>query len=42
MMTDSLEHQLPIDTVEIALDIKIEHPVVPPAPLASRPNGINR
>jgi len=42
MMTDRLEHQLPIDTVEEALDVEIEHPVAPPTALASRAHGIDR
>src|SRR6185295_16735835 len=35
MFTERLEHQLPIDTVEVGLALKIEHPVVAPAELAS-------
>lgn len=39
-MTDRLEQQLPIDAVEVALDVDVEHPVIPPAtdfgPLFSR------
>src|SRR5207245_8180208 len=42
MFADRLEQQLPIDAVEIALDVDIEHPVVPPATLTSRPEGIDR
>ena len=42
MMTDRLEHQLPIDAVKIALDVKIEHPVVSPATLTSRPDNVDR
>jgi hypothetical protein len=34
-MTDNPEHQLPIDTVEEAADIDIEHPVIAPAALTS-------
>ena len=39
MVTDSFEHQLPIDAIEEAADIDIEHPVVTPAALAS---GVHR
>ena len=35
MLTNRFEEQSPINAVEVALDIDIEHPVVPPAPLAS-------
>ena len=42
MMTDRLEHQLPIDAVEEALDVEIENPVVAPAALASLAHGIDR
>src|SRR5262245_23553490 len=42
MMTDSLEQQLPIDAVEEALDVEIEHPVVTPTALASLVHGIDR
>src|SRR5262252_1435651 len=42
MMTDGLEHQLPINAVEEALDIEIKNPVVAPAALASLAHGINR
>jgi hypothetical protein len=31
MMTDGLEQKLPIDAIEEALDVEIEHPVVTPA-----------
>src|SRR5262245_35160035 len=30
MLTDRLEHQLPIDAIEEALDVEIKHPVVAP------------
>src|SRR5207245_9264637 len=33
MLTDRLEHQLPIDAVEVAFDVDVEHPVVSPASL---------
>ena len=42
VMTNRLEHQLPIDAVKIALDIKIEHPVISPAALTSCPDRIDR
>src|SRR5947208_1453267 len=42
MMTDRLEQKLPIDAVEEALDVEIEHPVVAPAALASLVHGIDR
>ena len=42
MMTDSPEQQLPIDAVEEAFDIEIEHPVVTPAALTSCAHGIER
>jgi hypothetical protein len=35
MMTDGLEQKLPIDAIEEALDVEIEHPVVTPAALAA-------
>src|SRR2546426_439632 len=41
MTTDCLEQQLPIDAVEVAPDIDIEHPVVAPTPLARRAHGID-
>src|SRR5918993_435194 len=37
MVTDRLEQQLPIDAVEVTLDVDIEHPVEPPAALPRRP-----
>jgi site-specific DNA recombinase len=42
MMTNRLEQQLPIDAVEVALDVDIEHPVKPPAALTGLPEGIDR
>src|SRR5204863_5634886 len=42
MFADRLEQQRPIDAVEIALDVDIEHPVVPPASLTSLPEGLDR
>ena len=42
MMTNRLEHQLPINAVEIGLYVEIEHPVVPPAALTSLAHGIDR
>src|SRR5437660_12531434 len=42
MFADRREQQLPINAVEIALDVDIEHPVVPPATLTSLPEGIDR
>src|SRR4051812_14467737 len=42
MMTTRLEQQLPIDAVEVALDVDIEHPVKPPAALTGLPEGIDR
>ena len=42
MMTDGLEQKLPIDAVEEALDVEIEHPVVAPTALARLVHGIER
>src|SRR5262245_17450010 len=42
MLTDSLEHQLPIDAIEEALDVEIEHPVIAPAALASLVHSLDR
>src|SRR4051794_25998315 len=42
MMTNRLEQQLPLDAVELALDVDIEHPVKPPAALTGLPEGIDR
>src|SRR5215472_14352392 len=41
MMTDCLEQQLPIDTVEVTFDVDVEHPVVAPAALTSLAYGID-
>jgi hypothetical protein len=35
MFADSPKHQLPVDAVEEAFDVEVEHPVVAPAALAS-------
>src|SRR5260221_2576443 len=42
MLSDRLEQQLPVDAVKVACDVDIEHPVVWPAALASRPDGLDR
>src|ERR1700735_3479254 len=42
MVTDSPEHQLPIDAVEEALDVEIEHPIVAPTALTSRAHRLDR
>src|ERR1700720_3361235 len=42
MMTDSPEHQPPIDAVEETLDVEIEHPVVAPTALPSLAHGLDR
>src|SRR5215475_9978478 len=42
MLADRLEHQLPINTVEVGLDVEIQHPVIAPAALTSRVHGIDR
>src|SRR5208283_3421201 len=42
MTSDRLEHQLPIDAVEIGFYVEIEHPVVAPAALTSLTHGIDR
>ena len=42
MMVDRLEQKLPIDAVEVTLDVDVEHPVVAPAALAGRAHGVNR
>jgi hypothetical protein len=42
MMADGLEQKLPIDAIEEALDVEIEHPVVTPAALASLVHGSDR
>src|ERR1700720_1894293 len=42
MLTDRLEEQLPVDTVEEGAYIEIEHPVAAPAAPASLAHGIDR
>src|ERR1019366_940583 len=42
MMTDRLEHQLPIDTVEVSFDVDVEHPVISPAALTGLTHRIDR
>ena len=42
MMPDRLEQQLPIDAVEVAFYVDVEHPVIPPAALTCRAHGIDR
>src|SRR5215216_1888664 len=42
MTSDRLEHQLPIDAVEVTFDVEVEHPVVSPAALTGLANGIDR
>src|SRR5215472_6441916 len=42
MMTDRLEQQLPIDTVEVTFDVDLEHPVIAPATLTSLAYGFAR
>src|SRR6266436_7089222 len=42
MMPDRLQQPLPIDAVEIALYVDIEHPVIPPAALTGLAHGIDR
>lgn len=42
MMTDRLEQELPIDAVEEAFDVEIEHPVVAPTALTSLMHGVDR
>src|SRR5580704_13779700 len=39
--TNRLEEQTPIDAVEVALDVDIEHPVVTPAPLTRCPDCVD-
>ena len=41
MMMDCLEQKLPIDAVEEALDVEIEHPVVAPTALTSLMHGVD-
>src|SRR6516165_1505315 len=42
MMTDRLEHQFPIDAVEVSFDVDVEHPVVSPAALTGLAHCIDR
>src|SRR5215510_16188848 len=42
MMTDCFEQQLPIDAVEVAFYIDVEHPVIAPAALPCRAYSIDR
>jgi len=42
MLADRLEQKLPVDAIEEALNVEIEHPVIAPAALAGFRNGINR
>ena len=42
MVTDGLEQQLPIDAVEVAFDVNVEHEVIPPAALTGLTHGIDR
>src|SRR5262245_40203168 len=42
MFADRLEQQLPINTVEVGLDVEIEYPVVAPAALSRCAHGIDR
>src|SRR5271169_434314 len=42
MTTDRLEHQLPVDAVEIAFYVEIEHPVVAPTAPPSLAHGGDR
>jgi len=41
-MTDRLEQQLPIDTVEVTFDVDVEHPVAAPAAPTRLAYGIDR
>jgi len=41
-MTDRLEQQLPIDTVEVTFDVDVEHPVVAPTALTSLAYSVDR
>src|SRR6516165_935815 len=41
MMTDRLEQQLPIDAVEVAFHVDVEHTVVTPAALARRAHCVD-
>src|SRR5208282_658202 len=42
MITNCLEHQLPINAVEIGFYVEVEHPVVAPAALPSLAHGVDR
>src|SRR6201987_5640072 len=42
MVTDRPEHQLPVDAVEEAFEVEIEHPVAAPTTLTSCAHGIDR
>src|SRR5271165_3064842 len=42
MTTNRLEHQLPIDAVEVSFDVDVEHPVVSPAALTGLAHCIDR
>src|SRR5215813_3411570 len=42
MLADCLEHQLPINTVEVGLSVQIEHPVVAPAALSRCAHRVDR
>ena len=42
MVADRPEHQLPVDAVEEALEVEIEHPVGAPTTLTSCAHGIDR
>src|SRR5215475_15791583 len=42
MLANRLEHQLPIKTVEVGLNVKIEHPVIAPAALSRCAHGVDR
>jgi hypothetical protein len=37
-----MNEALPIDAVEVAFDVNVEHPVVSPAPLTGLMDGIDR
>jgi hypothetical protein len=41
MTPNRLEHQLPVDAVEEALDVEVENPVIAPAALAGLGHGID-
>ena len=42
MMADGLEQQLPIDAVEVAFDVNVEHEVIAPAARTGLTHGIDR